>query len=115
MKMTSDQQVRVQILSICEGRVSEAKQAYYWVMGDQGAGKAAIVPGVSPQQAAREAAVQRQIVKAQEDRFPLGGVSPPVNVSREQQEALQRHAQTEAMLLAQGRNERNPYIGGSSD
>jgi hypothetical protein len=88
--LSNDQAIRIQCLQICGGSVAEAKNAYFWVTGDQGATKQVTGQqiGASSQQA--------------------------------KQQALQRHVEQNAVAAAQGfdqfqqQNARNPYIGGGS-
>lgn len=85
--LTEDQRIRLECLNICSGSVSEAKQAYYWVMGE-GQAKA----------------------KTKPDNFPLrAGVSPEQSL-REQ--VLREHIAMEQMHAgARQNNAVNPYIG----
>ncbi|MDQ0571490.1 hypothetical protein QFZ42_003324 [Variovorax paradoxus] len=60
--LNNDQVIRIQCLQICSGSVAEAKNAYYWVMGDPNGVKQASGQqiGASSQQA-RQEVVQRQV------------------------------------------------------
>ena len=61
--LNNDQAIRVRCLEICSGSVAEAKNAYYWVMGEPNAAKQQI--GASAQQVKREAIAQNAIAAAQ--------------------------------------------------
>jgi hypothetical protein len=88
--LSADQTLRIQCLQICSGSVAEAKNAYYWVTGEQGATK---------QATAVQAGASSQLAK---------------------QQALQRQVEQNAVAAAQGfdqyqqQNARKPYIGGGS-
>jgi len=78
MSLTNDQETRIRCLQVCAGSVSEAKQAYYWVMGEQSAAKSAIVPGLSAQQAREAAVQQRYAAQIQNDSFALNARNPNI-------------------------------------
>lgn len=82
--LSTDQEIRVHCLQICGGSVAEAKNAYFWVMGDQNANKTppsdrSVSQMLRERQEQMEAA-QRQLGRqVQNDGFPLGGLRPLVS------------------------------------
>jgi len=72
MSLTNDQETRIRCLQLCAGSVSEAKQAYYWVMGEQNQAKqqtSGLQIGPSAQQV-READAQRKLTQAADEEDP---------------------------------------------